>query len=60
MSMLRHLSEGETLADVVLLHSARTPEQVIFGDELRALAERHSDFNLHEQLTAENGRMSPV
>jgi ferredoxin-NADP reductase len=58
MSMLRHLSEGETLADVVLLHSARTREQVIFGDELRSLADRHTDFRLHEQLTAENGRMS--
>ena len=32
MSMLRSL-EGDR--DVVLLHSARTPDDVIFGEELR-------------------------
>src|SRR5213082_337629 len=33
MSMLRSLEHRDALDDVVLLHSARTPEEVIFGDE---------------------------
>jgi ferredoxin-NADP reductase len=50
MSMLRHLDQsGELDAD-----------EVIFGDELRALAQRHERFVLHEQLTADKGRMGPA
>jgi len=52
MSMLRSL---ERRRDVVLLHSARTPADVIFGEELRAL----DGVRLHEQHTAEHGRMKP-
>jgi ferredoxin-NADP reductase len=59
MSMLRALARRDALDDVVLLHSARRPDDVIFGDELRALAERHPGFRLHEQLTDEMGRMGP-
>ena len=39
MSMLRHLDQAGELGDVVLLHSARKTDEVIFGDELRALAD---------------------
>jgi ferredoxin-NADP reductase len=60
MSMLRSLEHREALGDVVLLHSARTPGGVIFGDELRALARRHDGFRLHEQHTAEHGRLTPA
>src|SRR5947209_9321681 len=35
MSMLRSLRAQDALDDAVLLHSARTPEDVIFGEELR-------------------------
>jgi ferredoxin-NADP reductase len=59
MSMLRHLDQSGELGDTVLLHSAREADEVIFGDELRSLAKRHADFELHEQLTADNGRMGP-
>src|ERR1700754_2323761 len=55
MSMLRSLEPR----DAVLLHSARTPADVIFGAELRELAERHEGFRLHEQHTGEHGRMAP-
>ena len=55
MSMLRHLDQASQLGDAVLLHSARRADEVIFGDELRALAERHKRFRLHEQLTARRG-----
>src|SRR5581483_10398708 len=48
MSMLRHLDHYDELRDAVLLHSARHTDDVIFGPELRALAERHSGFHMHE------------
>ncbi len=60
MSMLRHLHQSGELGDVVLLHSARRSDEVIFGDELRALEARHEKFVLHEQLTGESGRMGPA
>jgi stearoyl-CoA 9-desaturase NADPH oxidoreductase len=60
MSMLRHLSARDAMGDVVLLHSARHTDEVIFGDELRRLAGRHDGFRLHEQLTRERGRMTPA
>ncbi len=59
MSMLRHLDHHDGLHDAVLLHSARHGDDVMFGDELRALAQRRDGFHLHEQLTRDNGRMAP-
>jgi ferredoxin-NADP reductase len=59
MSMLRDLTHRDGMHDVVLLHSARTGQDVTFGDELRALAGRHNGFRLHEQHTRDNGRMGP-
>src|SRR4051794_38051347 len=58
MSMLRSLDRGE-MGDVVVLHSARHTDDVIFGPELRELAKKHEGFKLHEQLTKEAGRMGP-
>jgi stearoyl-CoA 9-desaturase NADPH oxidoreductase len=59
MSMLRHLDHYDELGDVVHLHSARYRDEVIFGDELRRLADRHAQFELHEQLTGDQGRIGP-
>src|SRR3712207_5653819 len=59
MSMLRSLHHQDALDDVMLLHSARTREEVIFGDELRELADKHEGFKLHEQHTKEDGRLKP-
>ena len=59
MSMLRHLDHAGEMPDVVVLHSAREFDEVIFGDDLRGLATKHDRFRLHEQLTRENGRMGP-
>jgi stearoyl-CoA 9-desaturase NADPH oxidoreductase len=59
MSMLRHLDHLQEMPDVVVLHSARELDEVIFGDDLRGLAEKYDRFHLHEQLTRENGRMGP-
>jgi stearoyl-CoA 9-desaturase NADPH oxidoreductase len=59
MSMLRHLDHSAELIDVVMLHSARFADDVMFGAELRELARRREGFNLHEQLTRDHGRMAP-
>src|ERR1700733_13272949 len=56
MSMLRHLDQSGRLGDAVLLHSARRADEVIFGDELRDMAERNEQFVLHEQHTGDKGR----
>src|ERR687885_1051031 len=60
MSMVRSLEHRDALDDVLLLHSARTPEDVIFGEELRELADKHEGFRVHEQLTGEMGRLKPA
>ena len=65
MAMLRHLATISGAAsrgrgagpDVVLIHSARTPDEVIFGTELRALARRLPWLRLHERHTAADGRL---
>ena len=59
MSMIRSLEHRDALDDVVLLHSARTREEVIFGDELRELADKHEGFTLHERHTKQDGRIAP-
>jgi ferredoxin-NADP reductase len=59
MSMLRDLDRRGALSDVVHVHSARTAEDVVFGAQLRALAERAAGYRLHLQLTGADGRMSP-
>src|SRR6476661_8699143 len=59
MSMLRHLERCDHLDDVVHLHSARSEDDAIFGDQLRRLNERHEGYRLHLQLTGSNGRLTP-
>jgi ferredoxin-NADP reductase len=56
MSMLRELARVDELKDAVLLHSARTPEDVIFGGELRRLERSFDGFELHERHTSKMGR----
>ena len=60
MSMLRDLARRGALEDVAHLHSARTPDAVIFGEQLRALADRHDGYRLHVQHTGECGRLAPA
>ena len=47
MSMLRSLDSDGELKDVVHLHSARTEDDVIFGEQLRKLEESNDGFKLH-------------
>jgi ferredoxin-NADP reductase len=59
MSMLRELARHDEMNDAVVLHSARDPEDVIFGGELRHMAKTFDGFRLHEQHTSTMGRMAP-
>ncbi|XVQ10445.1 ferredoxin reductase [Spirillospora sp. CA-255316] len=61
-AMLRALVDGtQPPPDVVLVHSARTPDEVIFGAELRATAARlPGKLRLHERHTALEGRLKPA
>jgi stearoyl-CoA 9-desaturase NADPH oxidoreductase len=46
------------LPDIVLVHSALTPDDVIFGPELRALAAQHPRFRLVERHTDLDGLLT--
>jgi ferredoxin-NADP reductase len=59
MSMLRDLDRRDAVGDVVHLHSARTPGDVIFGEQLREMARRRPGLRLHEQMTGADGRIGP-
>ena len=59
ISMLRSLCRNDSLGDAVLLHSARHPDDVIFGGELRYIERTFDGFRLHEQHTSSMGRMLP-
>ncbi len=60
MSMLRALDRADAIGDAVLLHSARTERDIIFGDELEALDHKHQNLRLHLQLTRTAGRLHPT
>ena len=59
MSMLRCLERRRGLDDVVHLHSARTPQDVIFATQLRGIAQRHPGMVLHERHTDRQARFTP-
>src|SRR3954469_3865185 len=58
MSMLRELKQEDALEDAVLVHSARTEDEVVFRSFLKDLDENCEGFRLHLQLTKEQGRIS--
>jgi ferredoxin-NADP reductase len=60
MSMLRALEHRDALADTVHVHSARTPDDVIFADELRRLDAAHPGYALDLRLTGCDGRLVPA
>lgn len=59
MSMLRSLDRRGELSDVVVIHSARSREQVMFLPFLEDLDRRCDGMRLDVRLTSERGRMSP-
>ena len=60
MSMLRSLDHQDKMDDVQVIHSARNENEIIFGDQLRQMDEKHEGLKLHLQLTGENGRFEPA
>jgi ferredoxin-NADP reductase len=60
MGMLRHLAatRPDTLIGAVAVHCDRTPDDVVFGSELRALAAA-TGLRLVERHTAAEGRLTP-
>jgi ferredoxin-NADP reductase len=56
MSMLRWLADTGCAADIVLINNVRTPDDVIFGQELRHLSSRLGDAL---RLAVVPSRMSP-
>jgi stearoyl-CoA 9-desaturase NADPH oxidoreductase len=59
MSMLRDLDRRDELDDVVLLHSARTEDDIIFGEQLADMEQRCDSFHVHRQMTSDMGRFEP-
>jgi ferredoxin-NADP reductase len=58
MGMLRTLSARNEMPSAVHVHSALHRDDVIFGVELRELAERFPSYQLHEQHTDVDGFFS--
>jgi ferredoxin-NADP reductase len=55
MSILRELAVRDAVRDVVLVVHARRAADVIFGEELETIAERHPGFRLVTRLDDEHG-----
>ncbi|WP_205878077.1 ferredoxin reductase [Mycobacterium camsae] len=59
MSMLRSLDRRDEVRDVLVIHSARTREQVMFLSVLEDLDSRHQGMRLDLRLTSDRGRLKP-
>ena len=57
MSMLRTMQRRGHVGDVVHVHSAPTAAEVMFADELNALARRHPGYRLTVRATRTEGRL---
>jgi ferredoxin-NADP reductase len=56
--MLRELERLDKLNDVLHVHCAREPDQVIFGEDLRRMNRIYEGYTLHEHLTGEIPRLN--
>ena len=59
MSMLRTLDRRGTIPDAMLAYSAADEHDMLFRDELRALADSHPEFQLYERFTDADGILTP-
>lgn len=57
MSMLRTLLPSRRDADVVVVHSSKTPEHTLFYDELQQLDDAHHSLTLIHRFTTHEGRL---
>jgi ferredoxin-NADP reductase len=58
MSMTRHHHSVDDDANIVFIHSTKTPADFIFGDELNQLAKTHPKFKLHLVYSRNEGTFS--
>ncbi|MEV6770436.1 ferredoxin reductase [Nocardia sp. NPDC051030] len=58
MAMLRTMDRRGGVPDVVHVHSARTPEDVMFANDLRELHEKHPSFTADLHYTGEHGKFA--
>ena len=58
-AMLRELERRDALRDVLHVHCAREPDQVIFGDDLRRMGAQYEGYTLLEHLTGRVPRLTP-
>jgi ferredoxin-NADP reductase len=58
-SMLRDLERRGGLHDVLHIHCAREPDQVIFGADLRRMNTEYAGYTLQEHLTGSVPRLTP-
>ena len=58
-AMLRDLERRDGLHDVLHVHCAREPDQVIFGDDLRRMNGQYAGYTLQEHLTGQVPRLTP-
>ena len=59
MAILRSLDRRDLVGDLIHVHCARTRDELIFGGELEAMAERHPSFDFRPVATDTEGRISP-
>jgi ferredoxin-NADP reductase len=59
MSMLRTMARRKTMPDVVMAYSALHEDDMMFRDELRALADEQDAFTLYERFTEADGILTP-
>jgi ferredoxin-NADP reductase len=57
-AMLRELERRGALQDVLHVHCAREPDQVIFGADLRRMNQQYEGYTLVEHLTGEVPRLN--
>ncbi|WP_405135015.1 ferredoxin reductase [Nocardia sp. NBC_01388] len=58
MAMLRTMDRRGVVPDVVHVHSSRTADDVMFGNELRELHDRHPSFTADLHFTGEHGKFA--
>jgi ferredoxin-NADP reductase len=58
MSMVRSLHRSDSVGDVVHIHSSRDREGVIFAGLLDEIDSSQQGYDLHLQITAEQGRIA--
>jgi ferredoxin-NADP reductase len=56
-AMLRELERRDALDDVIHIHCAREPDQVIFGEDLRRMNATYDGYTLVEHLTGKVPRL---